>query len=134
VWRGEAMPDALREVVDDAHRALTLARTRGVEFRVATDRLDAPDLRAALEDALRRGARIDFALAAAPGATLFRGEPALFVRPGAADLRIEGMEPAPSPPRQIYRTVGEGGVACDVIALFDDALQPGAPLLRVVIE
>lgn len=135
VWRGEAMPDALREVVDDAHRALTLARTRGVEYRVVVDRIEAPDILGALERSIREGARVDFALAPVPGASLFRAEPALFVRPGVPGLVVEGLEPVPSPPRQIYRQPGTGNEpARDVIALFDDAIQPGAPMLRVVID
>lgn len=135
-WRAAAMPDALREVVDDAHRALTLARSRGVEFRVAVERLDAPDVLGALRRALDVGARIDLALAAPAGTALFRGEPAMFVRPAdaAAGLSFDGLAPAPSPPRQVYRSIVETGTARDVIALFDDALQPGAPLLRVIVE
>lgn len=129
VWRGEAMPDALREVVDDAQRALTLARSRGVEYRVVVERTDAPDVLGAIERAMGEGARVDFALAPIPGTALFRGEPALFVRPGIDGLVIDGTEPVPSPPRQVYRQPGR-----DVIALFDDSLQPGTPLLRVVVD
>lgn len=134
VWRGEPMPDALREVVDDAQRALSLARARGVEFRVAGERIEAPDVAAALERALAAGAPIEFALAAPPGTALFRGEPALFVRPAgaAAGMAFDGLAPAPSAPRQVYRSPGDP--ARDVVALFDDALQPGAPLLRVVVD
>ncbi|MGP1310526.1 MAG: hypothetical protein ACTS27_10045, partial [Phycisphaerales bacterium] len=131
VWAGEAMPDALREVVDDAQRALTLARSRGVEFRVIAGRFETPDLLAALEQAGE--ASIDFALAAEPGTTLFRGEPVLFVRPAAPRLSIDGLEAVASPPRQVYRHAQAGG-ARDVIALFDDALQPGTPLLRVAVD
>jgi hypothetical protein len=135
VWRGEAMPDALREVVDDAQRALTLARSRGVEYRVALDRLEAPDVLDALRRSIDSGARVDFALAPAPGTSLFRTEPALFVRPGIPGLVVDSLELVPSPPRQIYRQPGRmNEPARDVIALFDDAIQPGAPLLRVVID
>lgn len=135
IWRGEAMPDPLREVVDDAHRALALAIARGVEYRVVVDRLNAPDILDALRRVVDGGARVDLALAPAPGTSLFRGEPTLFVRPGIDGLVIDGTEPVPSPPRQIYRQPGKGSEpARDVIALFEDALQPGAPLLRVVID
>jgi hypothetical protein len=134
VWRGEPMPDALREVVDDAQRALTLARERGTEYRVTHERIEAPDLLAQLEAAIARGHHLEFVLAVAPGTVLFKGEPAIFMRPGRDDLAIPGLEPAPSPPRQIYRQPGSDGDARDTIALFDDALQAGAPLLRVVID
>ncbi len=129
VWRGEAMPETLREVVDDAQRALTLARERGVEYRVSAERIDAPDALAEIERAMQRGARIEFVLAAPPGTTLFQGEPALFVRGDTNAFEIDGLSRAPSAPRQIYRQPGR-----DVIALFDDALQPGTPLLRVVVD
>jgi hypothetical protein len=134
VWRGEPMPDALREVVDDAQRALTLARERGIEYRATVDRLEAPELLTALESAMAQGHRVEFALAAAPGTSLFRGEPALFLRPAIDSLTLPGLEPIPSPPRQIYRQAGADGAARDTIALFDDALQAGSPLLRVVVD
>ncbi len=134
VWRGEPMPDALREVVDDAQRALTLARERGVEYRVIGERVEAPDLLAHIEAAIERGVRIEFALAVAPGTAIFKGEPAVFLRGDADAMLLEGLEPFPSPPRQIYRQPEKDGCARDTIALFDDALQAGAPLLRVVVD
>jgi hypothetical protein len=133
-WRGEPMPDALREVVDDAQHALTLARERGTEYRVIDARLDAPDLLAQLKAAISNGHRVEFALAVAPGTAIFKGEPAVFLRPAIEGLTLAGLEPVPSPPRQIYRQPGSDGGARDTIALFGDTLQAGAPLLRVVVD
>lgn len=132
VWAGEAMPDALREVVDDAAAALSLARSRGVEHRVVVDRLEAPDLLEELQRAIARGDRIDFAMLPAPGTPLFRGDIAAFVRPGLGSLRVEGCEPVASPARQVYRVAGDE--PRDLIALFEGGLHPGMPLLRVVID
>ncbi|MBX3351895.1 MAG: hypothetical protein KF684_03095 [Phycisphaeraceae bacterium] len=132
VWAGEAMPDALREVVDDAASALSLARSRGVEYRVTIDRLDAPDLLGSLERAMAHGQRVEFAMLPAPGVPLLRGGVAAFVRPGVEGLVVEGCEAVASPPRQVYRRDGED--AHDLIALFEGEVHPGLPLLRVVID
>lgn len=132
VWKGEPMPDALREVVDDASMALSLARSRGVEYRVVVDRLDAPDVLGSLERAMAQGRRVEFAMLPAPGVPLFRGDVAAFVRPAIEGLAIEGCEAAASPPRQVYRR--DGADAHDLIALFEGEVHPGLPLLRVVID
>ncbi len=144
LWRGEPLPEAVEETIDDARLALRLAELAGLEWAVADEVLiaDHPaELAAALVGAGFEG---DLFLPT-PGVELFEGCPAAFLRsPGGAPpdedfaeavseflgegaegpLRRAGL-------RQAYRQFdfSRGGPVRDVVALTEDSLLPGQPLL-----
>ncbi|MBL0927089.1 MAG: hypothetical protein IBJ11_05480 [Phycisphaerales bacterium] len=131
-WRGEEMPAALLEILADARRAAEAAAALGYEWVVAVDRFVMPPIRP-----LVAGSGGDV-LAAEAGTILFRGEPAVFIRPKAPALAVAGLERSPTcvPPRQVYR-IGHsdtGRVSHDLVAPMLAAMPPGRPLLGTVME
>lgn len=139
-WRGVEMPSKLRELIDDAIRAIDRASSLGQEWTVQTTSLIAPRL----DDWVRAVTGAGFSgdvLAAPPGTILFAGEPMIFIRPALPD----GSPPLPGAeslmwssgtPRQVYRQICPSGgrVERDVIAPLDAQLPPGRPLLTPLIE
>ncbi len=121
-WRGEPMPERLTELIADARAAWNVAAEAGVEWVVAVERLEMPDVAAHLEGAMGD------VLAAPPGTILFRGSPAVFARPETIEFNVHGLTRGEvGPPRQVYRRGGTD--PCDIVAPMLTALPAGRPLL-----
>ncbi len=139
VWGATAMPDQLLEMMGDARRALEAAGWFGLEWVVTTERFVMPGVRAEMVHMVAHGFAGD-ALCAPEGAVLFRGSPAVVVRPAvvvdALDMiegiaRVEGVRVI----RQVYREVDEAGRAVrDVVASIPGAVAGGMPILQAMIE
>lgn len=150
IWRGEEMPRAIVELVEDAFAALDGVSGGGVEWVVSSERLVAAhpgDLALALIGAGFEG---DLYLPT-PGVPLFEGAPAGFMRGADLGSEVGGMAMAEvaiflcrggevtgqeSPvARQVYRQFdfAKGGPVRDVVRSMEAALTPGQPLLVPVI-
>lgn len=146
LWSGEPLHEEVSALIDDARRALTLARSQGWEWRVTTDRLVAEhpaDLVALLHDCGFDG---DLYIAT-PGITLFRTCPAAFAkmrdgsRPNERAIRaikeflVDVSKPEQVPGfRQVYRQFdfALGRAVRDLVAPAegnDAQLPAGQPLL-----
>lgn len=134
-WRGEAMPHALHELLHDAHAALARARSIGVEWVVGVDRLEMPALEAWI-GSLRSGGFAGEVLAAPAGTVLFKGEPAVFARPGAEDPEGVALRRTVSVPRQVFRQLSDDGsrVERDLVVPMEASLVAGIPLLVPMLE
>lgn len=133
IWRGVPMPETLNEMLDDARRALELTAWLGDEWCVDRAHAGAFEM-PALPD-LPEGF-IGDVFAAPEGTLLAPGSPAVFVRPGDFDPKIDGIvrthAPSPvgaTPMRQVYRQIER-----DVVAPNQLALLAGRPLLVPMIE
>ncbi|MBX3363439.1 MAG: hypothetical protein KF866_01630 [Phycisphaeraceae bacterium] len=150
LWHGQMLPDALRELIDDARLAVTRARSAGVEWVAAQAWPAITDTVKLLTILTQLDFRGDLYVAL-PGRELLAGCPLAFARmpkggsPPAAVLdaltsafteggsvigptRRSGM-------RQVYRqhAEGRGGHVRDLVTDFDDRLHPGQPLLVPII-
>lgn len=152
IWSAEALPDAVRELIEDAADALELALAAGAEWLVESDTLIAGHP-GALGEALRDLGFNGDVLVPAPGVPLFRGAPAIFARDKAggqpdddalaaimafaATLEGEPSEPALVPyGRQVYRQFdfAKGGPVRDFVAPLNADLPPGQPLLVPIVQ
>ena len=139
VWRGEPLPTEIDALIGDARTALSSARSRGVEWRLAEDRFIAHhpgDLLAALA-----GTAIDLYLPS-PGAAMFRTSPVAFARvtgggdpPGDVLAMIETFlgvtleRECGVVPRQVYRQFdfAAGGPVRDVVMPMEGGLGTAVP-------
>lgn len=130
-WGQEPMPDGLLELLEDVQGALEGARWLGVEWCVEADHaglFEMPSL-----DGVG-GAEV---LAAGEGTLLAPGSPAVFVRGGrvGVEVGVAGLVRSSGVvlPRQVYRSVDEGGVV-DTVVPYLTELLPGRPLLVPMVE
>ncbi len=148
IWKGHEIPEALREMVDDARLAHRIQTESGWEWVVAGETLLTPHPAQVVEVLLSAGFEGDLFLPT-PGVPIFEGAPAAFVR-GVQDSdelfelieaavgdflgEAEGPEPMPIA-RQVYRQFdfSRGGPVRDVVRPMDAELTPGQPLLVPVI-
>ncbi|MEO0512164.1 MAG: hypothetical protein AAF108_04625 [Planctomycetota bacterium] len=152
IWQGEPLPAEVSELIDDARRARSAASGKGVEWRVASERLVAPHP----GDAAGVLASLAFAgdlLLPTPGVPLFEGSPCAFLRgrlgelptdeqAGVVEAFLGSCDGEPGEPavigaaRQVYRQFdfARGGPVRDLVRLMDRDLPPGQPLLMPVIE
>ena len=144
IWRGEPLPPAVEEVIEDARLALRLSELAGLEWVVADEVLIAEHPAGLVAGLLAAGFRGDLYLPT-PGIELFEGCPAGFVRllGGAlpdedfAEAVSEFLGEGVSGPerraglRQAYRQFdfSKGGPVRDVVAMSEDSLLSGQPLL-----
>ena len=135
-WGAEALPEKLLELLSDAREAHAAAAALGTHWLVAGDRFVMPALDGLIAGLLDGGFAGDL-LGAPPGSILFRGEPALFARPGVVPVP-DGLQRSErdAPPLQVYRqTDAETGLAVrDVVAPLLTALPPGRPMLVPLVE
>lgn len=144
LWRGEPLPPAVEEVIDDARLALRLAELAGLEWVVADEVLIAEHPAGLVAGLVSAGFRGDLYLPT-PGIELFDGCPAGFLRlPGGAlpdEDFVEAVsgflgEGVSGPKRraglrQAYRQFdfAKGGPVRDLVAMSEDSLLSGQPLL-----
>lgn len=143
-WRGDALHDAVQEMIVDAQRAMAAAKDVGVEWCVARPPLIA-EHPAELVAALLGGGFAGDLYLPNPGVPLFGGCPCAFLRPaGDEDARAlideflgKGATHCRqrSRFRQAYRQFdfGKGGPVRDLVVVNDDELVPGQPLLIAAI-
>lgn len=142
-WGAEPLPEQLLELIGDAQKARELAESLGREWIVIDERWVAPDLWPTARRMLDAGFQGDM-YAPAPETILFKGEPAVFVRPGLPthvdaekEPQLRGLDADPdvTQPRQVYRKIDEtsGEVSGDVVTPLLTALPAGRPLLLPVI-
>lgn len=138
----EAMPRAVREIVDDAALALDLAAMGGLEWCVADDAVIA-EHPAALLTALVAGGFAGDLYLPTPGVPVFEGCPVAFLRGAAPDAEAEIAEEIAGflggvgeaewrpGPRPVYRQFdfGVGRVVRDVVVAPGTPAPGGQPLL-----
>jgi hypothetical protein len=139
-WRGEPVPREIIELVEDAVRAVAIAREAGVEVRAASDGRTPVPVRA--ED-LRAAGFEGQVLSITGGVWVKAGTPVCFAldrggRPLASEAlavlaRSYAGMPAErrSPMRQVYRD-SSASETVDRVRLFDDTLVAGVPLLAAI--
>lgn len=150
VWRSDAMPDGVLDLMRDARGALSLATMSGLEWTVRDGELLAPHPGELASDLLAEGFQGD-AFVPAPGIAIFPGCPCGFVkerRGGApvkkiasvvgAFLREAGVVAGPRAVpimRQAYRQFdfAAGRAVRDLVLRLDAALEGGQPLLVPVV-
>jgi hypothetical protein len=152
LWKGEALPAAVGELIDDAGLALRATREGGLEWTVATERYIA-EHPAELCAALAAQGFDGTLLLPTPGVPLFEGCPAAFVRAGAGgppgaevvraieaflgagDGAVAGPE-AVTLARQAYRQFdfARGGPVRDLVRPMDATLPAGQPLLVLAMD
>lgn len=152
LWRGEALPEQVAEIINDSRIAFEMAANAGVEWTVASESLvcgHPADLVSALTSAGFSG---DLFLPS-PGVMLYRSAPCAFCRdPGGgvpgedAVRRIEafltrraGRASSPeriAAPRQVYRQMdfASGRIERDLVVPMNEDLPAGQPLLVLAIE
>jgi hypothetical protein len=151
IWRSEATPPGVLELMEEARGALTLATQSGVEWVVREGELVAPHPGELAADLEAEGFAGDVYLPA-PGVALFAGCPCGFVKerrggPPAkkiaaavgAFLREAGIVAGPRPSpimRQAYRQFdfAAGRAVRDLVLRMDAELEGGQPLLVAVLE
>jgi hypothetical protein len=146
IWKGEAMPAGMAELVSDARRALEATREAGVELVSPLPRMIAPVPTGSRGATLAEGFDGEVWILK-PGTVVFAGAVAAFVktrtgRPPLAEVvraveaalglkglgggwvrrRVPGM-------RQVYRQFEDGQAARDVIVAMRDELPAGFPML-----
>ncbi|MEL7472178.1 MAG: hypothetical protein AAGK04_02590 [Planctomycetota bacterium] len=146
IWRGEPLPEALVEILDDARDALVEAKERGIEWWVLGQPIEVGDPSQAVDAVLERGFSGDLWLAR-PGTRLQAESMAAYVRSRGVEPEVvgrllidlfgaEGEARTTLRHRQVYRApavdLGEGWR--DVIAAMDETLPAGAPVLEPWID
>ena len=152
LWKGEAMPEGLAELIHDARVAFEQAANAGVEWIVKAERLTGEDPSALVARLTKAGFRGEL-FVPTPGVVLFKGSPAAFARgPGGSPPTVEHertiadflgvkrgvVSPAEriGSPRQVYRQVdfATGKVRRDVVVGLHETLPPGQPMLALAID
>lgn len=152
IWRGEALPEQVGELIEDSRVAFEMAANSGVEWLVESDSLVAPHPGDLLEKLKRAGFAGDLFLPS-PGVPLFRGSVAAFARgPGGAppdDAIVKAVESfltrrggrvsepeRIATPRQVYRQLdfATGKVTRDLVVPMNEDLPAGQPLLVLAME
>lgn len=135
-WGNEALPESLLDLVGDARAAHAAAAAMGAHWLVEGSEFVMPTLEGMVGSLAASGFGGDV-LAALPGTILFRGEPAVFVRP-AVGVAISGLVRAErdAAPMQVYRQADPetGAVSRDVVAPLLTGLAAGRPMLVPVME
>jgi len=152
LWRGEALPEQVGEVIQDSRVAFDMAANAGVEWLVASERLVCGHP----GDLVERLTGLGFGgelFVPTPGIPMFAGAVAAFARsPGGGAPsdevlaaiesflvrtggRVEGPERI-GMARQVYRQMdfGSGKVVRDVVVALNETLPPGQPLLVLAID
>ena len=152
LWHGESLPEEVGAIVTDSRVAFEMAANAGVEWRVASERLEAPHPADLVETLASLGFEGDLFLPS-PGVPLFKGSVAAFARgPGGSPpdeqvihaiealLTRRGGEITPperiATPRQVYRQLdfATGRITRDLVIPMNEDLPPGQPLLVLAIE
>lgn len=146
IYRGEPMPEALVELIDDARLALDAATGGGLEWAVADDKLICPHPSELVEALVEAGFAGDL-FWPTPGVPIFTPAPCAFIRhPDGSPIEPElaavvgeflsiggeVSDPDPQPePRQVYRQFdfAKGGPVRDYVVPLEADLPPGQPLL-----
>ncbi|MFI4898843.1 MAG: hypothetical protein ACIARR_13595 [Phycisphaerales bacterium JB059] len=152
LWHAESLPEEVGAIIVDSRVAFEMAANAGVEWRVASDRLETPHPADLCEKLNALGFAGDLFLPA-PGVPLFKGSVAAFARgPGGSPptedearaiesflTRRGGRVSDPErigTPRQVYRQLdfATGKVTRDLVIPMNEDLPPGQPLLVLAIE
>lgn len=147
IYRGEPMPEALTELIEDARLALEAASGGGLEWTVASESLLGRHPATLVSILIDAGFKGDLFMPT-PGVPLFESAPACFIRQpdgGPIDedllaaieysLTADGAEidgPTRQPqPRQVYRQFdfSKGGPVRDLVVPMHHDLPPGQPQL-----
>ena len=144
IWRGEQMPEAVVELVEDARLAFRAATEGGIEWVVEGESLIAPHPGELLGALVEAGFTGDLFLPT-PGVPVFQNAPAGFMRGVDIETEAGGMALVHIPDflggevsghevpvaRQVYRQFdfSKGGPVRDLVQPMDAALTPGQPLL-----
>jgi hypothetical protein len=148
IWRGEEMPEAVIELIDDARLAVQSGRDAGVEWVVAQERMTAEHPGELVAALLSRGFAGDLYVPT-PGVAMFETSPAVFARLANGAMpddetiemisewfdgvgepeRVAGM-------RQAYRQFDfrVGRAVRDLVVPMRAPLPGGQPLLVCAIE
>lgn len=148
IWRGEDLPEQVRELIEDSREAFEHAANAGLEWVVAEGRLRGRDP-SALVERLRRSGFAGDLFVPVTGVELVAGAPCAFARaPGGAppdsDVCAQiasfldpcGKVTGPRrvvTPRQVYRQVdfATGRIERDLVAPLGGDLPAGQPLLAL---
>lgn len=144
IWRGQVMPEAIIELVEDAQLAFRAATEGGIEWVVTGESVLTNHPNEVLETIVSSGFTGDLYLPT-PGVPIFEGAPAAFARGVDPDSEVgqlvleiipaflgEVDEPVEVPiARQVYRQFdfSKGGPVRDLVQPMDATLTPGQPLL-----
>ena len=135
-WGGQAMPDGVLELMEDARASHEAAEHLGYAFVAVEDGVLMPEVGGVLRDAQEEGRleRVRFGLAAPAGTGLGAGMLGLFLGPDDGGVVVAGLERSErvEAPMQVY-LVGSGGVDGVEVVPFLGELRAGRPLLRQVI-
>ena len=129
IWKGHEIPEAVREMVDDALLALRIQTQSGWEWIVAGESLVAAHPAQLITLLVGNGFAGDLYLPT-PGVPIFEGAPAAFVKGVQETDEAEGPMRMPIA-RQVYRQFdfSKGGPVRDIVRAMDADLTPGQPLL-----
>ena len=125
LWRGEPMPEAILDMLDDAQRALARAAWAGMRMAwwPGPGVLDMPELDLS-GDYLPRTLAV-----MSPGTPVMPGCPVAWWVGGSVP-QVPGCAVGPAPePVQVYRQFDQDGIAAEDLLAPLDALPPGMPLL-----
>lgn len=125
LWRGEPMPDAILDILDDARRALDRAAWTGM--RIAW--WMGPGVLAMPELDLRDANMPRTVAVMAPGTPVMPGCPVVWWVGGVVQDVPGCTVGAATDPVQVYRQFDDGGIATEDLIAPLDALPPGMPLL-----
>lgn len=125
IWRGEPMPDAILDILDDARRALDRAAWTGMRMAwwMGPGVLEMPELDLRDEEMPRTLAVM------APGTPVMPGCPVAWWVGGAVPGVPGCAVREASEPVQAYRQFDGDGIATEDLIAPLDALPPGMPLL-----
>ncbi len=130
LWRGEPMPDAMLDILDDARRALDRAAWTGMRMAwwIGPGALEMPELGLHVADMPRTLAVM------APGTPVMPGCPVAWWVGGVVPDVPGCATCAACGPVQVYRQFDDGGIATEDLIAPLDALPPGMPLLVPLLE
>lgn len=125
LWRGESMPDAILDILDDAQRALARAAWTGMRMAwwMGPGVLEMQELPLAGADLPRTVAVM------APGTPVMPGCPVAWWVGGTVQAPAGCVVSAAAEPLQVYRQFDADGLATEDLIAPLDALPPGMPLL-----
>ncbi len=152
LWKGEALPEPLMEIIEDSRVAFEMAVNAGVEWLVASESLVCAHPGALASELASSGFAGDL-FVPAPGVTLCRGAVAAFCReraggaPAADAVKLieafltrrAGKVTPPTripTPRQVYRQMdfATGKITRDLVVPMNEDLPAGQPLLVLAME
>lgn len=125
LWRGEPMPDAILDILDEARRALDRAAWTGMRIAwwMGPGTLAMPEVDLRVADMPRTVAVM------APGTPVMPGCPVAWWVGGIVPDVPGCIVGAATDPVQVYRQFDDGGIATEDLIAPLDALPPGMPLL-----